>query len=480
MQRFSQYLLLLTLIVAPLCVGSYFDIWRWPALILASGAILLNITSNLYSTYLKPSQKLSQHSKNSASLLLGSLILLIILQGGWMWYNAWGEFSTNPWFIAKLNSQPAPSLPGAPDRTEAWDRLSYIIPCLGIIWITQRIVFHHPSWKDKIAKTIFATGVAVALLGLAQKWSGAEGIYWNDKLSLPGLSLFFGTYRSPGIAASYLNLSLIMGLSVLIAPKTKRQQQETSSSPKLRSTSLAWGLLKIFGILIVLTGVFSSASKAGMIFSLLTLALWGGFNYRTIKHAIRQGTSTFQGNRIMERNIAAGTILITAILAILSFSNTLTERWNSATEGGYSTVAERGYVNSVQFDMLQDKEWGLLGFGPGSFYPLFRYYQDESEITGTYVYAHNDFLQTLIEWGILGTSLFIILIGTGFYFLLRALFFQKNHFSKNDIVYFRGFVIAMLIMLLHSTVDFPFQIESIAITFSVLLGASWGTHPYKK
>ena len=37
----------------------------------------------------------------------------------------------------------------------------------------------------------------------------------------------------------------------------------------------------------------------------------------------------------------------------------------------------------------------------------------------------------------------------------------------------RGYLIAIAMCLLHALIDFPFQIESIAITMSVLFGAAW-------
>jgi len=58
--------------------------------------------------------------------------------------------------------------------------------------------------------------------------------------------------------------------------------------------------------------------------------------------------------------------------------------------------------------------------------------------------------------------------------LARETLFSKENHSKNRIILFRGFLIAMATTLLHANVDFPFQIESLAITFSVMLGVAWG------
>jgi len=57
--------------------------------------------------------------------------------------------------------------------------------------------------------------------------------------------------------------------------------------------------------------------------------------------------------------------------------------------------------------------------------------------------------------------------------LAREVFFHRKYHSKTRFIYLRGYFIAMLFFLLHASVDFPFQIESIAVTFAVMLGVAW-------
>ena len=383
-----------------------------------------------------------------------------------MWFNAWGLFNDSSGSLQQLTQTPFPLLPGSPDRAEAWDRLSSIIPCLGLIWVTRDMVIQQPRLIRTVAKTIFWTGSAVALLGLMQRWTGAEGIYWNHDLVQPEQWLFFGTYRSPGIATCYLNIAFAMGLTMMLSPESMRDL----TKKRLRS---AYSMLHISASIILLISVITAGSKAGMVFALLTLILWAVLNRRAIGGAFYRSTHFFSGHRRLERNLTAGVLLIITILGTLSFAGTMSQRWQSAHEGGYASLSGRGVVNAIQIEMIQDPAWGALGFGPGAFYPLFPYFSEGSDIGGVYVYGHNDYLQTLVEWGWLGTSVFAVLIAGGFFCFLRELFSFKESHAKSTVIYIRGYLIAMTTMLLHAMVDFPFQIESIAVTFSVILGIAW-------
>ena len=471
MHAAGRILLLISLLIGPLWMGSYFDHWRWPLLICATLAICILLTAPLPTTNTHASDESAEEKTPRRNWWLAALLLWPVLQGFWMWHNAWGEFSAQPWHITLLDAQPNPALPGAPDRTEAWDRLSYIVPCLGIIWVTRSTVIAFPKMLRAIAVTLFWTGAAVALLGLMQRWTGAEGMYWSDNLIFHNRQLFFGTFRSPAIATCYLNMALAMGLTLMIAPKSGGLEHAPSASRSALRILLS--ILRLAGVIIVFTAVVSAGSKAGMFFGFLTLGLWSALNRNAIKRAFLRSTEMFSGNRGMERNLMATTFILIGILAGLSFAGTTSLRWESAHEADYSTMTERGASNAIQIEMIQDDEWGALGLGPGAFYPLFHYFSKGSDIRGTYVYGHNDYLQTAIEWGWLGTSVFALLLAGGVYFLVREIHFHKEDHRKRDIIYMRGCLIALTMMQLHAAVDFPFQIESIAITFSVILGIAW-------
>ncbi len=462
--RSGRFLLLSALVMGPSLLGSYYGGWRWP----------LIVVSVLASVFLFL-QDYPGRRANWRGYVLGISVVILIVQGVWMYFNAWGCYQRDAGALHELGlvkilqDQPFPALPGAADRVEAMDKLSYIIPCLVLVWAVRVGAIRRPSLLRKCAKAIFWTGVALAVLGLFQRWTGAGAILWVDSLKNANRGLFFGTFRSPGIATCYLNIALAMGLSIVLSPRKR------SLVPQRRSLRLLAGILHVVGISVLLIAVMTAGSKAGMVFGHVTVILWAVFNWHSIQHSFVRSAELFPGNGKMERNIITLVLVVSAAIAILSFAETMSRRWEHAHSRGYATLAGRGATNAVQLEMMQDEEWGVCGFGPGSFRVLFPVFARGHEIRGVYVYGHNDYLETAVEWGWGGTLLLAVIVSGGVFLVLREVVFRKDAHRKSRIIYMRGYLVAMLVMLAHATVDFPFQIESIAVTFSVMLGMAWAS-----
>ena len=459
------------LVIGPLLAGSYYEPWRWPLIYTSSVAAALLI--------------LSTRPKTSLNGVLLALLIWPVIQGIWMYYNAWGEFSRTryydptylPWRITQLDDQPFPSLPGAADKAEAFDRLSFILPCLGLIWGTRQLVVARPSWLLLIAKSIFWSGMVVAIIGLLQRATGATAILWLDELDQGLLrKYFFATYRSPGIATCYLNVALALGLSCTLNA-LRSGSDEDSKKSKLRARfPMAYLLATMAALIIIICAVITAGSKAGMALGVLTIILWSIFNRRSISSAFNESTSQiFFGNKAVERNIFFGALICITAFLLLSFAGLMSERWVGAHKLNYGSLTGRIQANEVMLKMVADEGWGAMGNGPGSFYPLFPFYTQEidSMIMGVWVYAHNDYLQTLVEWGWLGTGCLAACIGGGYLLLAREVLFHRNDHSKSRFVHLRAYLVAMTIFLIHALIEFPFQIESLAIVFSVLLGVAW-------
>ena len=144
--------------------------------------------------------------------------------------------------------------------------------------------------------------------------------------------------------------------------------------------------------------------------------------------------------------------------------------WVMGQRGNWSQVGDhlafRGWIARDTISMWRDNPW--WGTGPRSYAAVFPYYQSET-LQGYYFhYAHNDPLQMLAEWGVLGVAILFF----GVYML-----FQARHDSPQHVPVgfgcFRmecfGLNLALGGVLIHSLVDFPFQ-----HTHILLLAAVWG------
>jgi len=87
--------------------------------------------------------------------------------------------------------------------------------------------------------------------------------------------------------------------------------------------------------------------------------------------------------------------------------------------------------------------------------------------------AHNDYLQTLVEFGWIGLSLACAVLLGGIAHALRAIRIEFADVHDSDGILIGGVVAALLGVIVHAMFDFPLQIASIQVTVIVLLGICW-------
>ncbi len=141
---------------------------------------------------------------------------------------------------------------------------------------------------------------------------------------------------------------------------------------------------------------------------------------------------------------------------------------------GIEKVQERIDVTSFEGESRDDvvemsiplvKDVWLTGSGAGTFYTVFPQYHTDV-IHLHYDHAHNEYLQFLIEYGIVG---FILLGGAIIYSLLQAIkaLRQRSDPLSQGIAF--GAIMAIFGMLLHISVDFPLQAPATTVNFIAIL-----------
>lgn len=128
----------------------------------------------------------------------------------------------------------------------------------------------------------------------------------------------------------------------------------------------------------------------------------------------------------------------------------------------------RFQVVRATWGMWQSNMW--WGTGPQSFAVAFPYYQSEGLYGYYFHHAHNDPLQILGEWGVLGAGWMLL----GGWLLLQA-GIERQQQRPQDASPFRrmeasGLVLAVSGVLLHSLVDFPLQHPQILLLACVWIG----------
>jgi len=156
-----------------------------------------------------------------------------------------------------------------------------------------------------------------------------------------------------------------------------------------------------------------------------------------------------------------GAIVAGAAMVGLFSLNGLLERFQSADEPGnsrsavFATIAKAG--GSV---------WPA-GAGFGSFVPVYAMFEPANSVSGFFLnHAHNDYLELWLEGGLLAVLIAIV----GLAWVGWATMSAWSTRTPGDRDLSRAASIAVLMLLIHSTVDYPLRTAALAAIFGVTCG----------
>jgi Lipid A core - O-antigen ligase and related enzymes len=380
---------------------------------------------------------------------IASAILVI---GWWMVANARWIYDSDFWlFAGRRNFFPfaAGSVDGAISR--AWMLRATLL--IGVIFLVAELA-RNRVWLLRLWWTVTLAGGSIALLGLIQKATGAEMIFWQR--SEVKVTTFFATYYYHGNAGSYLNLVLPPAIGLSVRVFTRR------SASHLRTAAL-------LPCLLLLVAVLANTSRmAQVVAALLFVAL--AFYFREAVFSLTRMTN-------MKTLLLTTAVLAFALVAIARVSHLdqpLT-RWYELT----SQVDRDARWQASRAALRAIADAGCFGFGPGTFRVFFPYYTAGlgRNIAGVWRFLHEDYLQTLLEWGWIGSASLAVLYFGGFVVGTRNLIRRSRllKWSPRQRLFLPMILLALAGISVHASVDFPLQIASLQLYVAVYLGVCWGS-----
>jgi hypothetical protein len=93
---------------------------------------------------------------------------------------------------------------------------------------------------------------------------------------------------------------------------------------------------------------------------------------------------------------------------------------------------------------------------------------------------HEDYLQTALEWGWLGSALWALLFFGGIVVGIRSYKQYAPDWAPRRRLLQPLVIIALIGVALHAIIDFPLQIASIQLYVTTYLGLCWGSGPWNQ
>lgn len=264
-----------------------------------------------------------------------------------------------------------------------------------------------------------------------------------------------GTYVNPNHFAGFLVMNLSIGIGLLLG-KMQRGQELPSLRQRVRSLGKILlgpkARLRVYLALMVIALVLSR-SRMGNIAFLIGMLVAGGVALISFRRV---------------RRITA--ILIASLIAIdllILGSWFGVERIQQEVLETTLATEQRDDVTAEAWRIWQD--YPVFGTGLGSFYGTFPRYR-QGNVEGFNYHAHNDYVQFLTETGIVGFSLLGLIVVLSLAGALRAQFRRRDPLMRGTAV---GATMAIVAMLVHSSVDFNLQIGANGALFMVVLALAW-------
>ena len=265
-------------------------------------------------------------------------------------------------------------------------------------------------------------------------------------------------FINPNNLASFAGIGILCGLGVLIGEIEGLWRSDTPTREKLRrfiEVVVVPRWYVVFSILMLVIAAAATLSRAGLAAIILGLL--------TLLFCLGRGNSKVLG-------WASGVLVLIVMGGALIYGETAT-RWVDRLEWTGAGATNRMQIYENTLEAMAASPW--LGYGYGSFPALYRVY-NQHDVTTVVEKAHSTILEVLVELGVpAAVMLFTAIVWPIMWCFRGARFRQKNR-------YIPAIAAAVSVLLIaHSTVDFPLQITAITAAFAMILGIgtaqSWST-----
>lgn len=294
-----------------------------------------------------------------------------------------------------------------------------------VVFLVAAKNFRDTEKLSRVMKTLVIFGFTLGIFGIVQNATSHGTLYWFRELRLGGSP--FGPFVNRNHFAGFVGMIIPLGLGLLF---TRRRNGEKSF----------YGFLTV----IMAVSLFFSLSRGGIIGFLAGVSLF----------SILLGK-----NNLQTRGVWIIGVFLAALLSYLLYLGVdpIVQRFYHSDV----TTDDRLVVGAATINAIKD--FWLTGSGLGTFVNVFPLYSP-SDITEIFDHAHNDYLEFILETGIIGLLMLLAFISLLIYGL------SKSGFQGRKGIFRAAVVSSLFTMTVHGMFDFNLHILSNMLLFFTLLG----------
>jgi len=339
--------------------------------------------------------------------------------------------------------------------------LLLLVTYLTAFFLTLVLCQNH-SAKKRLVFALVSLGVFEALYGLIQYLSGWQQIFtYVKKYYLDDAT---GTYINRNHFAGFLEM--ILPFAVVLALRSGRlllrnTLGETGTLRKTVSRTESFSLaFWLFLAILLFAALVFSHSRMGIISALVSL----------VAILVLAGTSFLR----TRTRVAVAVLFFLGILGLIVWIGSDRVMSRFETLGQEYNLGGQNRISIWRDTLGLIRHHPLLGTGLGSFSVVYPSVQTVF-LTLLVEHAHCDYLEVATELGLTGG---ILLFGSIFWILARAVRGYRRAEESFDKAVSLGCIGSIAAILVHSLADFNLYIPANALVFAIILGMAWSSaHP---
>lgn len=302
---------------------------------------------------------------------------------------------------------------------------------------------HKQETTQLVALVLLVLATFISLYAIYQCVTHSEYV-WHFRKPAQYIGRGSGTYICPNHLAGLLELIAPLGIAFLFAGRY----------------NYTFKVFLGYGCIVILAGIAVTMSRGGWLAIGTALALFFLLLLQRRQYRIPA--------------LAALLLLATTTTIVYQKSDKLQNRLQKMQEGGSEAfIGTRPAIWKAAWKMWQDnKIWGV---GPGHFDHYFPKYRPR-EIQARPGRVHNDYLNLLVDWGIIGASV----VGIGCILLIGGLIQTQKYVNRasrdiganrnsNRSAFLLGALCSALALSVHSSFDFNLHVPANAVVAAVIL-----------
>ncbi len=357
---------------------------------------------------------------------------------------------------------PHPGLPWAVDRNDAAEMLRWFFPA----WVLM-LAFRHTRQPAVLAKAVawflVVNAGILAAFGIVQQLSGTHNIFWITPLP----EHFFASFGYDNHAASFFSLFfafssglLLQELSLNLTRNSRNQDEEFEQNKDLNGitevhdrrrvaiiSAATCAVLCLVAMVLSLSraGILLAVGLAGMMLLVAVRLFWGRIS---VAHRV-----TFVSASLMGAAVLFFTVSTLGGPALSREAHKVT-----------TNLDTREFLIGSAAKIWSAEPWfGVGGWGFRHYVSVFVAEEPGRKLSLGYANTHNDFMQFLCEFGVIGFGLMLVALLAYAWPMIRQL---RRPLSPGLVMAIAG----LLAVLLHSQIDLPFRSPAILYSWLAVVG----------